>query len=148
MKTLPSLVAVLAFGIPCFAAGPEAAGSKFTDWSTPTNVSSVNTSFGESAPAISKNGLSLYFASQGSGKVLAPVLAGTVRLWVVAVGGWWLTVSDAPAWSLFALVGASMTAFGFCIAVAVYLTPWAVRATPMAIKPRVDPPVSDSRCTS
>jgi len=93
-------------------------------------------------------GLSLYFASQGSGKVLAPVLAGTVRLWVIAVGGWWLTVSDAPAWSLFALVGSSMTAFGLCIAVAVYLTPWAVRATPMAIKPRVDPPVSDSRCTS
>jgi putative MATE family efflux protein len=72
-------------------------------------------------------GLSLYFASQGSGKVLAPVLAGTVRLWVIAVGGWWLTASDAPAWSLFALVGASMTAFGLCIAAAVYLTPWGIR---------------------
>jgi Na+-driven multidrug efflux pump len=69
-------------------------------------------------------GLSLYFASQGSGKVLAPVLAGTVRLLVIAVGGWWLTASDAPAWSLFALVGASMTAFGLCIAAAVYLTRW------------------------
>ena len=74
-------------------------------------------------------GLSLYFASQGSGKVLAPVLAGTVRLLVIAVGGWWLTASDAPAWSLFALVGASMTAFGLCIAAAVYLTPWGIRAT-------------------
>jgi putative MATE family efflux protein len=69
-------------------------------------------------------GLSLYFASQGSGKMLAPVLAGTVRLWVIAVGGWWLTASAAPAWSLFALVGASMTAFGLCIAAAVYLAPW------------------------
>src|ERR1700730_3150815 len=66
-------------------------------------------------------GLSLYFASQGSGKVLAPVLAGTVRLGVIAGGGWWLTASDAPGWGLFALVGASMTAFGLCIAAAVYL---------------------------
>jgi hypothetical protein len=74
-------------------------------------------------------GLSLYFASQGSGKVLAPVLAGTIRLWVIAVGGWWLTASDAPVQSLFALVGASMTAFGLCIPAAVYLTPWGIRAT-------------------
>jgi len=73
-------------------------------------------------------GLSLYFAAQGSGKVLAPVLAGTVRLWVIAAGGWWLTASNAPAWSLFALVGASMTAFGLCIAAAVHLTSWDIRA--------------------
>ena len=59
-------------------------------------------------------GLSLYFASQGSGKVLAPVLAGTVRLWVIVLGGWWLTASDASAWSLFALVAPSMTAYGLC----------------------------------
>jgi putative MATE family efflux protein len=72
-------------------------------------------------------GLALYFASQGSGKVLAPVLAGTVRLFVIAIGGWWLTASDAPAWTLFALVGASMVAFGLCIAAAVYLTPWGNR---------------------
>jgi Na+-driven multidrug efflux pump len=69
-------------------------------------------------------GMSLYFASQGSGKVLAPVLAGTVRLWMIALGGFWLTLSDAPVWSLFALVGASMTAFGLSVAAAVYLTRW------------------------
>ena len=85
-------------------------------------------------------GLSLYFASQGSGKVLAPVLAGTVRLLVIAVGGWWLTASDAPAWSLFALVGASMMAFGLCIAAAVYLTPWGIRATLTPIELRRDAP--------
>jgi len=72
-------------------------------------------------------GLSLYFASQGSGKVLAPVLAGTVRLFVIAAGGWWLAASAAPVWSLFALVGASMAAFGLSVAAAVYLTPWADR---------------------
>ena len=72
-------------------------------------------------------GLSLYFAAQGSGKVLAPVLAGTVRLVMVLVGGWWLAVSEALVWSLFALVGASMVAFGLCVAAATYVTPWSAR---------------------
>jgi putative MATE family efflux protein len=69
-------------------------------------------------------GLSLYFASQGSGKVLRPVLAGTVRLLVVAVGGFLLTAVSAPVWALFALVGAAMVSFGLGVAAAVYLTPW------------------------
>lgn len=69
-------------------------------------------------------GLSLYFASQGSGKVVAPVLAGMVRLLVIAAGGWWLAQSNAPEWSLFALVGASMVASGLSVAAAVYLTTW------------------------
>jgi len=69
-------------------------------------------------------GLSLYFASQGSGKMLAPVLAGMARLLVVATGGWWLATNGAPLWTVFALVAASMTAFGFSVATAVYLTPW------------------------
>jgi putative MATE family efflux protein len=72
-------------------------------------------------------GLSLYFASQGSGKVVAPVLAGTVRLFVIAVGGFWLAMSEAPLWSLFALVAASMAAFGLSVTAAVYLTPWGKR---------------------
>jgi putative MATE family efflux protein len=69
-------------------------------------------------------GLSLYFASQGSGKVLPVVLAGTVRLWLILFGGLWLAASGAPAWALFALIGASMAAFGLSVAAAVYLTPW------------------------
>jgi MATE family, multidrug efflux pump len=69
-------------------------------------------------------GLSLYFASQGSGHVLPPVLAGTIRLWVILAGGLWLAASAAPAWALFALVGGSMAAFGLCVAAAVYLAQW------------------------
>jgi putative MATE family efflux protein len=69
-------------------------------------------------------GLSLYFASQGSGKMLQPVLAGTVRLLVVAVGGLWLAASSAPVWALFVLVGSAMAAFGLSVAAAVHLTPW------------------------
>lgn len=69
-------------------------------------------------------GLALYFASQGSGKVLGPVLAATVRLAVIAVGGWLLVATAAPVWTLFALVALSMLAYGLATATAVYFTPW------------------------
>jgi putative MATE family efflux protein len=75
-------------------------------------------------------GLCLYFASQGAGKVLGPVLAASVRLVMVAVGGWWLAASEAPVWMLFALVGLSLTAYGVATAAAVYVTPWAGRRHP------------------
>jgi putative MATE family efflux protein len=69
-------------------------------------------------------GMSLYFASQGAGKVLGPVLAATVRLAVIAIGGWALAASAAPVWSLFALVALSMLAYGLATATAIYITPW------------------------
>ena len=69
-------------------------------------------------------GMTLYFASQGSGKVLGPVLASTVRLIVVACAGWWLATQGSPAWMYFALVGAGMAAYGVATALAVYVTPW------------------------
>lgn len=72
-------------------------------------------------------GLCLYFASQGAGKVLGPVLAATVRLGTVAIGGAVLTWNGAPLWALFVLVGVSLTAYGLTTAVAVYATPWGRR---------------------
>lgn len=69
-------------------------------------------------------GLTLFFASQGAGKVLGPVLAGTLRLAVVAGLGAALVVTGAPAWSYFALVGAGMVAYGLATAVAVRITHW------------------------
>jgi putative MATE family efflux protein len=69
-------------------------------------------------------GLCLYFASQGAGKVLGPVIAGTIRLALVALGGWYLAISEAPAAAMFALVGLAMVAYGVATAVAVYVTPW------------------------
>ncbi len=69
-------------------------------------------------------GMSLYFASQGSGKVLGPVLAATVRLAVIAGGGGLLAANAAPVWTLFALVALSMLAYGLTTAAAVYITPW------------------------
>lgn len=69
-------------------------------------------------------GLTLYFASQGSGKVLGPVIAGTVRLLLVAVVGWWLMAHDAPASAYFWLVAAAMVAYGLSTLVLVRMTRW------------------------
>jgi len=69
-------------------------------------------------------GLALYFAAQGSGRILGPVLAATVRLAVIIIGGWLLTSLDAPPWALFALVTCSFAAYGAATAAAVHFTPW------------------------
>ena len=69
-------------------------------------------------------GLTLYFASQGSGRVLGPVLASTLRLAIVAGVGAWLASRDAPAWQFFALVGAGMGVYGLSTAAAIRLTRW------------------------
>ena len=69
-------------------------------------------------------GLTLYFASQGAGKVLGPVLASFLRLAVVAVAGWWLARNQATPQALFVLVGAAMAIYGLTTALAVKVTPW------------------------
>src|ERR1700712_349857 len=69
-------------------------------------------------------GVSLYFSSQGAAKVWGPVLAGTGRLLIVGLGGMWLALIGAPAWTLFALVGAAMVVFGLSTAASVWLTRW------------------------
>ena len=84
-------------------------------------------------------GLTLYFASQGSGRVLGPVLSASVRLALVAVAGFWLRAHQAPAWHYFALVGLAMAVYGLSTALSVRLTRWGpkspLRATAPAIKP-------------
>ena len=69
-------------------------------------------------------GLTLYFASQGAGKVLGPVLASFLRLAVVVVAGWWLARNQATPQALFVLVGAAMAIYGLTTALAVKITPW------------------------
>lgn len=72
-------------------------------------------------------GLSLYFSSLGAGKATGPVLAGTLRLVVVAAGGAWLAHGHCPAWMIFALVGLGMAAYGISTVVFVKYTPWGER---------------------
>ncbi len=69
-------------------------------------------------------GLCLYFSSQGAGKVLGPVIAGTIRLIIVALGGWILAAYSAPEWTIFALIGGAMAIYGAATALAVYVVRW------------------------
>lgn len=69
-------------------------------------------------------GLCLYFASQGAGRLLGPVLAGTLRLVLVAACGWLLTMHAAPVWTLFALAGIAMAVYGLATLAAVRFTRW------------------------
>jgi len=70
-------------------------------------------------------GLCLYFASQGAGKLLGPVLAGTFRLCVVAAGGIWLTQNQGSAAEMFTLIAAGMVGYGLLTALSVYKVSWA-----------------------
>ena len=63
-------------------------------------------------------GIALYFASQGAGRVLRPILAGTVRLGIVVVGG----LMAASLQGVFVVIAAAMIVFGA-------LTVWFVAST-------------------
>jgi putative MATE family efflux protein len=73
-------------------------------------------------------GLSLYFSSLGAGKAIGPVVAGTLRLLVVAVGGALLSHWQSPAWMIFALVGAGMAVYGLSTVWVIKITPWGEEA--------------------
>ena len=71
-------------------------------------------------------GLCLYFSSMGAGKVGWPVLAGTLRLVLVAAGGWLLAQNQVEPWSIFALVALAMAAYGIATALGVWFSNWGV----------------------
>jgi putative MATE family efflux protein len=94
--------------------------------SDPAVTAAAYSYFGWAGPAFVFFGVGvcLYFSSQGAAKVGGPVLASTARLLIVGLGGWWLAAANAPAWTLFALVGAAMAVFGISTAACVGLTRW------------------------
>ena len=69
-------------------------------------------------------GMALYFASQGSGNVVRPVLAGTARLAFVVGGGTLVMQSGGPLWALFAVIALGLAVFGGLTSLAVHRTPW------------------------
>ncbi len=69
-------------------------------------------------------GLALYFASQGSRKVLGPVLAGTLRLIVIVLGGLLIAGDGVHITWLFAIVAVAMLAYAAFAAGAVAITKW------------------------
>jgi len=70
-------------------------------------------------------GLTLYFASQGSGQMLKPVLAGTARMVLVIAGGALVMQSGGPLWALFAVIALGLTVFGGLTGYVVYKARWA-----------------------
>jgi Na+-driven multidrug efflux pump len=70
-------------------------------------------------------GLALYFASQGAGRLLWPLVAGFIRMTVAAVGGYLVTRRlgfDLPA--LFAVMALALVCFGTTTALAVRSGTW------------------------
>jgi putative MATE family efflux protein len=98
--------------------------SLFTD--DPGVTAAAYSYFALAGPAFAFFGMGacLYFSSQGAAKVGGPVMAGTARLLLVGIGGWWLASSGAPASALFALVGVAMAVYGLGTALAIRLTRW------------------------
>jgi Na+-driven multidrug efflux pump len=58
-------------------------------------------------------GMALYFASQGAGKVLWPVIAGVTRLATAIGGGWyWVAMHHGSIGGLYWFMAASLVVFG------------------------------------
>jgi hypothetical protein len=56
--------------------------------------------------------------------MLGPVLAGALRLLVVAVGGIWLTQNNGSTDQMFSLIAWGMVCYGLGTALAVYKVKW------------------------
>ncbi len=94
----------------------------------PGVTAAANSYFAWAGPAFGFFGIGtcLYFSSQGAAKVGGPVLASTLRLLTVGIGGWWLASINAPAWTLFALVGGAMIVLGLGTAASVRFSRWGI----------------------
>lgn len=82
-------------------------------------------------------GLALYFASQGAGRLLWPLLAGGLRL-VVAVGGGWLALRTFGTldW-VFAVLALALVLYGTLLVVAIWSGVWFRPAAAQAMRPAV-----------
>jgi putative MATE family efflux protein len=69
-------------------------------------------------------GLALYFASQGAGRLLWPLIAGLLRLVIGIGGGFLLLRAGFPLISLFVALGAGLLVYGVVIAVSIKAGVW------------------------
>jgi len=70
-------------------------------------------------------GLALYFASQGAGQVMKPVLAGTARMVLVVAGGALVMHFGGPLAALFGVVALGLVVFGGLTGYVVFKARWA-----------------------
>lgn len=69
-------------------------------------------------------GIALYFASQGVGRVMLPMLAGAARLAVVVAGGFAAAAAGAPLAILYGVIALGMSVYGSLIARVVFKADW------------------------
>jgi Na+-driven multidrug efflux pump len=69
-------------------------------------------------------GLALYFASQGAGRLLWPLLANLARLLIAAGGGWTVLQASGGLAQVFAVLAVALAAFGLINAAAVACGAW------------------------
>ena len=74
-------------------------------------------------------GLSLYFASQGAGRLAWPLIAGLVRMIVATVGGWIVLRTTGSLSAMFAVVALAVVAYGSTLVIAVASGVWFPRPT-------------------
>ena len=69
-------------------------------------------------------GLALYFASQGSGQMVKPVLAGTARMVLVIAGGALVMQFGGPLAALFSVIAFGLAVFGGLTGYVVFKARW------------------------
>lgn len=69
-------------------------------------------------------GLSLYFASQGAGRLAWPLIAGLVRMIVATAGGWIVLRTTGSLSAMFAVVALAVVAYGATLVTAVASGVW------------------------
>ena len=70
-------------------------------------------------------GLALYFASQGAGRLLWPIVGSAMRLLVAGVGGWLaVRVAGVELHGLFVVMAVALVVFGGIVAGAIRLGAW------------------------
>ncbi len=92
-------------------------------------------------------GMTLSFASQGAGRMKAPLVAGLTRMAIATVGGWYAV--EVLGWGLpgvFTAIAVSMVAFGALIAGPLLVKPWhAKRGSLLPTQGGNDEPSLDNR---
>ena len=71
--------------------------------------------------------MSLFFSSLAAGRVAPMLLAGAMRLAIVAVGGGILVAMTAPIAAVFVLIAAGMTVYGAMSIIIVWRGRWTPR---------------------
>jgi putative MATE family efflux protein len=69
-------------------------------------------------------GLALYFASQGAGKLLWPLLFGFARMTIAIGGGWLVLTATGSLSAMFLAVGIGLAVYGTGVAAAVWAGVW------------------------